>query len=269
MIHSSSLSASCWTWRCLWTQILTSVWSGGSSGTFPTVGATSAASSSSTISLWNRHLNSTSSPRCSQLTSWCLEVSVVCTGGAGNPPSRLSACMSEMRRFVFVSPRWRKLCSSGSDRPACSQSAGEGTNPRVNLWNCSRCDSFHIQQKTSQALGQTLITDVRITVTLRESSVKPNYQKEANLAGLNCRCVKRTLGCAHQCLHACPLCWLKRWTDHWEGDNHCWTHTSSHTCQLLYVNTTNGALSLGNILSVADCNVKQPKGKFNQPLIGL
>lgn len=45
-----------------------------------------------------------------------------------------------------------------------------------------------IQQKTSQVLGQMLIAGVRITVTLREGSIQPNYQKEANLTGFSLSC---------------------------------------------------------------------------------
>lgn len=39
-----------------------------------------------------------------------------------------SQTLSETKLFVSVSHRWRELCSAGSDRPACSQSAGEGRN---------------------------------------------------------------------------------------------------------------------------------------------
>lgn len=57
------------------------------------------------------------------------------TGTTGTP---LSASMSEVKPLVFGSRRWRKLRSSGSDRPACSQSAGEGRKHEAPVISASK-----------------------------------------------------------------------------------------------------------------------------------
>lgn len=69
------LFLSCWTWRSLWTPILTSGWYGGSGGTSQSEAGTLTEWSNNITSLWSQLLNNTSSPRWDWQISWCHVVS--------------------------------------------------------------------------------------------------------------------------------------------------------------------------------------------------